>query len=643
MRPFLHCVFIYSLFFSFLEAKLPIIDPPDVTQKAREIMQAHAAHKEFSPLIAERILQIYIDELDPSKGYFIQPDISVWLHPSAALLQQIIDEYHVSQFTVFEQIHETLTRAVIRRQELEKKIDFNHLPKDVKAEEFKKLDWAMNEDELLNRLTKLKAIQLDLTGKLNEDAKQKSLQRIAKRQAKHEEEILSSDPLEKQHLILSNILKATASSLDSNTAYFTPGEASQFIINLQQRLFGIGVQLRDDINGFTVVKLVEGGPAALEKGLKPKDRIIAINGEPVVGMDIYEAVELIRGEEKTPVTLTVMRTTLEENIPKEEKLDIVVHRGEVILKETRYESTYEPFGDGIIAYLRLYSFYQDRDNSSAADLLQELEKLKDNHKVLGVVLDLRYNSGGLLSQAVGVTGLFITKGIVVSIKDDSGRIQHLRDADNAISWGGPLVVLVNRASASASEIVAQTLQDYGRAIVVGDESSYGKGSFQTFTLASEDGSEVNPQGEYKVTRGRYYTVSGKTPQLTGVLSDIVVPGPLAEMEVGERYSKFPLENDQIPPNFEDDLSDIPYFQRERYKRTYKLDIQSKVETYKPYMETLKSNSSYRISNNINYQNFLNEIKKKEDFDEDEAADFGQNDLQLVESYDIMKDLIYMMK
>lgn len=635
----------FIVFITFdLEGKLPDINPADVTRKANEIMSAHACYKELSPLLAQRILQNYVENLDPNKVYFIEGDIKQWIHPSNELLTSLIEDYRHHQFPIFEQIHGMMVNAITRRHQLEEKIDLQNLPKHVKSEEFKKLDWAVSNDELVTRISKLKSLQIDITSKLkSEDLKEKSLQRIAKKQAKFEEDILSKDPTQKERFILANILKATAEALDSNTAYFTPGEASQFIINLQLKLYGIGVQLRDDLNGFTAVKIVEGGPAAQGKELKAKDRIIAIDGEPVAGMDITEAVELIRGKENTPVTLTVVRTTQEAGVPKEEQLDIIIKRGEVVLKDTRYESSYEPFGEGVIGYLRLYSFYQDRDTSSTEDLRREIEKLKEEHKLLGVVLDLRYNAGGLLTEAVGVTGLFITKGIVVSVKDDSGHIQHLRNTDNAIAWHGPLIVLVNRASASASEIVAQTLQDYGRAIVAGDEYSWGKGSFQTFTLNSEDGSSVNPQGEYKVTRGRYYTVSGKTPQLTGVTSDIVVPGAVSAMEIGEKFSKYPLENDFIKPNFQDDLSDIPFMHREKFRRLYKFDLQSKVETYTPYMPTLKTNSKNRIADNKNYQNFLQELTKNEDFDEEESVGFGSTDLQLTEAYSIMKDLIYLRK
>lgn len=628
-----------------IQAKLPEIDQKTTHEKLVEIMKSHAKYKELTPDLVGRVLKNYIDELDPTKTYFIESDIHEWIEPSEEFENQVLNEFKKDDFSTFEKIHSAMVQAISRRHELEKSIDINNLPKKVKAREFKDMKWADDEHALLERLIRLRALQIETATKLNEETTEKALQRLAKRQAKYEENILTPDPVQKERLILSDFLKAATEALDSHTSYFTPDEANQFMINVQQRLFGIGAQLRDDLNGFTVVKLVEGGPAALSKELKVKDRIIAVNGEPVVGMDIIDAVELIRGEENTTVVLTVIRETGEdEENKKEEKLDISIKRAEVVLKETRYETNYEPFGDGVIAYLKLFSFYQDSDSSSAADLTRELKKLQSDHNVLAVILDLRYNTGGILSQAVSVAGMFITKGIVVSIKDENGAVQHLRDLDANTLWKGPLIVAINRASASASEIVAQTLQDYGRALIVGDDHSFGKGSFQTFTLNATMKNETpNPAGEYKVTRGRYYTVSGKTPQLTGVLSDIVVPGALSESEIGEKFNKFPLDNDSISPNFDDDLSDIPFYQRDKVRLLYKFDLQKRLDIYTPYLPVLKKNSAQRIENNKNYQEFLKELKKNQDpeVEEDYKEEFGKTDFQLTETYNIVKDLLFL--
>lgn len=629
---FFLCLFVYS------EAKLPEITPPDVTFKAKELMRSHASQKQLTEELTQRIIFNYLEILDPNKTYFIQTDIEDWIEPSQEFLTQVMHDYLHNNFTTFEKIQEKLVQAIKRRQNLERQIDYKNLPSNVKSSEFKDLNWVKTENELLERLKQIRALQLETANRLNEEMKEKAKQRIVKLQAKFEEKALGNNEEERKKLLLSNVLKATASSLDAHTAYFTPGEATQFMMDVQKKLCGIGAQLRDDVNGITIVKILEGGPAAANKNIKEKDRIVAVNGEPVVGMDVTDAVELIRGEENTPVTLTIIRENLQpDGEKKEEKFEVTLLRGEVVIKEARSKSSYEPFGDGVIGYLKLYTFYEDRESSSAEDLKAEIQKMKKEHHLLGLILDLRYNSGGLLPQAVDVTGLFITQGIAVSIKDEKGKIQHLRVLDEEVTWDGPLIVLVSRMSASASEIVAQTLQDYGRAIIVGDDHTFGKGSYQTFTLTN-DFEQVNPEGEYKVTRGRYYTVSGKTPQLKGVSADVVIPGYFCESEIGEKYAKYPLNDDQIDPNFEDDLSDIPVKKHEKIKKIYGAHLQQKIDRYVSCIDQLKSNSVCRIEASLNYQNFLKEMKKRDD-ESNKMEKFGLNDLQLEEAYSVMKDFI----
>lgn len=621
----------------FGETKLPEITPEVVNAKTNEMLKMHATYKSLTPELIKRVLTNYLEELDPNKTYFIESDIHEWLEPSDAYSEELLAKYNKGDFSDFLKIDVVMAKAIQRRHHLEQQMNLERLPKKINAKEFKNMKWAIGEDELLTRLEKIKALQIESSEKLNDDVKETALNRIAKRQQKYEDEFLVTIPSQHEKKILTTVLKATASALDSHTAYFTPEEAEQFMINVQQRLSGIGAQLRDDLNGFTVVKIVEGSPAAVGKDLKVKDRIIAVNAEPVVGMDILDVVGLIRGKEGTPVTLTVIRETKEGEESHEKTLDIVVNRGDVVIKESRFEVSYEPFGNGVIGYLRLYTFYQDAESSSASDLAQAIKTLKQDHKLEGIILDLRFNTGGLLTQAVEVTGLFITKGTVVSIRDNTGAVQHLRDLDGKMAWDGPLVVLINRASASASEIVAATLQDYGRALIIGDDHSFGKGSFQTFTLNTSPDAKVNPQGEIKVTRGRYYSVSGKTPQLTGVLSDIIIPGSLSNTEIGEKFAQFPLENDQIKDNYDDDLADIPFTQREKIRLLYKFDLQKKLDTYVPFTDQLKKNSAYRIEHNKNYQSFMKELTNDNEVEDHE--EFGQNDLQLSEAFNVIKDLI----
>jgi len=620
-----------------LGLKPPELTPEIVLKKSREIMRQHASQKDLSPFLMKRMFQAFLDELDPTKTTFIFSDISKWLEPTDQQLDEAIASFKAGTFIPFFQMQDELGKAIQRRRSIESEINGMPLPDKISPQGFKDAPWAKDEKELVDRLLAYRALQLDALNNVTPELKEKTLLRIEKRELKIDEEMTSTDPQFRKNLVYAEILKAVAQSLDSQTNYFTPEEAAQFLISFQHRLLGIGVLLRDDINGFTATKIVEGGPAWRGKELKTKDRIIAVNGEPVVGMDISDVVAMIRGPENTSVVLTVIRPAKDDK--PEEKLDIKIMRGEVIVNEARYKTTLFPFGKGEIAVLRLHSFYQDPETSSTKDLTRALNQLKKDHKIEGIILDLRNNTGGLLNQAVGVAGLFVKRGVVVSIKDEAGDVQRLRNLEGNQLWNGPLIVLTDRLSASASEIVAQTLQDWGRALVVGDDHSFGKGSFQTFTLDTTGKVNVNPEGEYKVTRGRYYTVSGKSPQMVGVQADIQIPGSLSESDIGEKYTKFPLESDHIDASFNDDLSDIPFIHRMKFDALYRNNLQEKSSALQKYVPTLKRNSAERIATNKNYQNFLGEVKKKTMPDHEQMAPFGVNDLQLDEAVEVMKDLL----
>ncbi|MCH9609629.1 MAG: Tail-specific protease [Chlamydiales bacterium] len=615
--------------------KLPSVTPSDVNLTLRQIMENHAAHKELSPTLVKRAIESFIDDLDPTKVYFLASDLELWLQPSQEELSKILEAISSDDFSTFSHIHSKMVEAVKRRNLLEEQLKDQPLPKEVSVNDFKEMSWAESEEELSDRILKLKALQKSATEAFNLESREKALRRIEKRRQNREDGIVAVKG--QNRLVLSNVLKAFAASFDTHTAYFTPAEAAQFMIQVQQRLFGIGAQLRDDLNGFTIVKIIEGGPASRNTGLKPNDRVIAIDNEPVIGFEITDAVELIRGEEGTVVNLTVLRPDGGE----EKRLEIPITRGEVVIQEARIEASTVPFGDGVIAYIALHAFYQDPTHSSGADLYEEIENIRKDHRIKGIILDLRDNSGGVLPQAVTVTGLFITKGIVVSIKDNQGNIEHLREIDGKMAYDGPLVVLTSKASASAAEIVSQTLQDYGRAIVVGDEYTYGKGTFQTFTLDAANGGKVNSKGEFKVTRGRYYTVSGKSPQLVGVKPDIVVPGFFSALDIGEQHSKYPLENDSIDPNFQDDLSDIPLIQRDQISWLYRFNLQPRLKIYTRFLPILKENSKKRLENDKLYQAFLEDINQEE-VETKRLELYSRDDPQLKETFNVMKDLILLL-
>lgn len=634
------------IFFSSYSIKVrpPELTPSITKKKMDEILHAHVSYKSLNSSLIKPLVEGYLDILDPLKTYLIHSEILEYISLTDEMCEQIKNDIQKEDFTIFEKIYNIMIFAIARRNRLEENIPLVPPEKKVSLEEFKNSSWPETEEMLTERLVQLRILQ---TESCNQDrnTREQLVQKINKKRLIKEQELISYSPeFQKKHM-LALVLKSFASSLDSYTVYFTPTETQSFIIQVQQRLFGIGAQLRDDLNGFTVVRLLEGSPVEKCGSIKKGDKIIAVNDEPVIGLDIVDAVELIRGPKGSPVTLTFSREHFEkEKLVSTEVFNVDVTREEIILNESRFETNIEPFGDGIIAHLRLFSFYQDPNSSSVEDLKKEILRLSKEHNLLGIILDLRSNPGGLLPQAVAVAGLFVKKGIIASVKGKHEQIQHLRNLHGSVVWEGPLIVLTNRASASASEIVAQSLQDFGRAILIGDDYTFGKGSYQTFTLepSINQNIRINPQGEFKVTRGRYYTVSGKSPQFTGTKTDIEVPGILSKLEVGERFTKNPLKNDSIPPNFQDTLSDLSIIQKKRLQKIYLNDLQKPLIMYHPYLDILKKNSHLRIQQDSAYQNFLTNLSDS-DILESNCESLGQCDLQLKETISIMKDLLILMK
>lgn len=629
----LRALIVFLSLFHLVFAKPPSITQADAKNKIQEILRSHACYHKLDTDLIKRSFVNMIDELDPLKLYFLSHELQDYLEPTEEMLQKTLDDFHKGLFTEYLKLHTLMEKAIDRRTNLEA----NLIPSSekVSSRNFKDIKFSESEETLFNRLCQVKSLHEQTLSKLKEDP-QKFFTKINKRRTSHELELIGGKSAkEKEEMALTLAIKALACSLDSQTHYFTPKEANQFLIQIQQRLFGIGAQLRDDVNGLGVMKIIEGSPAFKQGQLKVGDTIIAVDRHTVTGMDISEAVELIRGPEGSKVKLTVLNE-------KEETQDIEITRGEIVIQETRLEKTLEPYGDGVVAIFHLFTFYQDEKTSSAQDILSSLSEIQKEHKLKGVILDLRFNAGGHLSQAVAVAGLFIKPGVVVSVKDNTGFVSHLRTLEKNPAWNGPLLVMINKTSASAAEIVAQSLQDYGRCLVIGDETSYGKGTFQTFTLDSSNQAKVNPKGEYKVTRGLYYTVSGKSPQLNGVKSDIVIHGPMAFSEIGEKESKFPLQPDEIMENFEDRMDDLSLFQRLQLERIYENSKESKRLLTDNFYEVLKSNSEMRLKQNKPYQDFISELKKDEP-DAEAFEKISQQDYQFEEALDLIKDLIFLQK
>jgi carboxyl-terminal processing protease len=318
------------------------------------------------------------------------------------------------------------------------------------------------------------------------------------------------------------------------------------------------------------------------------------------------------------------------------------------MDQEKIQATYEPLpGGGGIGKIILYHFYENEaGDSSEKDIRNAIEQFRKQGELTGLILDLRENPGGFLSQAVKVAGLFISNGVVVISKYGKGEVHYLRSVSGRSFFNGPLVILTSKMSASAAEIVAQTLQDYGVALVVGDEHTFGKGSIQYQTV-------TDPRSDFffKVTVGRYYTVSGKSTQIDGVLADIVVPSSYAPYKIGERFLDYPLSPDHVSPAFVDPLTDLDAKVRHLFQVKYLPYLQRVIPFWRRMLPILQENSRQRISRNPEFQAlFKKQDKVRARMDGmsvnsvDEAMpQMGMSDMQMQEATNILNDMLRLEK
>ena len=349
-----------------------------------------------------------------------------------------------------------------------------------------------------------------------------------------------------------DLVNAVAASVDPHTTYLPPADKANFDIQMRGSLEGIGALLREKDDYIEIVELVPGGAAWRQGHLDPGDLIVSIASgrqEPidVVNMRIDEVVKMIRGPKGTVVTLRVHKATgLQESVAITRDIVVVEEayaRAAVVRKK----------GQPAYGYIHLPSFYggQGSPRDSAGDVRRLLGDLRAK-KVAGVILDVRGNGGGLLGDAIEMSGAFIDKGPVVQVQDSRGRPQILTDDTEGVDFAGPVIVLVDRFSASASEILAGALQDYRRAVIVGTGPTHGKGTVQTLIdLDRATGGKLE-LGVFKLTIQQFFRVSGSSTQLKGVTPDIVLPDPAGYLETGERELEHALAWSQIAPAKHDD-------------------------------------------------------------------------------------------
>lgn len=511
----------------------------------------HFSQTSFTDELSKRSLEMFLRAWDPGKLYFLQSDVDRFEKDYSTQIDDLVGRADCKFIDDVVAVYGN--RFDERQKGINNAIAADH---DFTVEEFmevdrKKVPWAKTTEELTDRWRKRVKFQImQLRDTIKDPAKirEKMTKRMDLMRKRHKET--------KSDQVMGIFLNAFATSLDPHSDYMGPDELEDFRINTRLSLEGIGAVLRSE-DGFTTIQsMVPGGAAAKSGQVKVDDKIIAVaqpNEAPVdvIDMDLRDVVKLIRGKQGTEVKLTLVREEKGSNI----QLQVVLKRQKVQLTDRAAKSSIKTvqLGDGAgakllkIGVISLPSFYMDfegRQNkqkdfkSSSVDMLREIEVLKTKG-VEALIVDLRNNGGGSLDEAINVSGLFIKTGPVVQILGAEGRSFVQSDNDPNVAWDGPLVVMINRQSASASEIFAGAIQDYGRGLVVGGDHTFGKGTVQNLNDVSDK------LGAVKVTISKFYRPSGSSTQLRGVGSDVVFPDLMDQIELGEKYYDFALPWEKI--------------------------------------------------------------------------------------------------
>jgi carboxyl-terminal processing protease len=628
-------------------AQTPLLKTSDIRPSMEQMFAYHVECKELSPLLVRRSFKLYIEQFDPDKMYLLDEEVKPFLELKDSQISDVVRGYYQDQFTAFFKLNQLMAKSIQRaramRREIEKELVSNPgSPSSVAPESYQK--YASTEAQLGQRMRKqlgrflAAEYHTSATASWTPERREKIFTLLERRIARMEESYLVQDakgrPLNAQgmHYISLHILKAMGKSLDAHTSFFRPEVAYEMRLSLEKQFEGIGVILKEGVDGVAIVGLIRGGPAARCQEISLGDILVGVDGVSVEGASYEEVLAAMKGTGSKEIVLGLKRRQAEGDA----RLQVKLVREKITMQDERLQYSSEPFGEGIIGKLVLPSFYESGDESNCEkDMREAIRELKKQGQLLGVVLDMRENSGGFLNQAVKVAGLFITSGVIVISKYSHGEIQYLRDIDGRVYFNGPMVILTSKASASAAEIVAQALQDYGTAIIAGDERTYGKGTIQYQTVTDEQAETF-----FKVTVGKYYTVSGKSTQIEGVKADVLVPTPYSVYNIGERFLEYPLANDQVPPAYIDPLADIDQQSKLWFQKNYLPMLQQRESQWRKMLPTLKANSSYRLSHDKDFTLFLDSLHQssKEPLYE-RPSNWGSEDLQMKEAVHIVQDMI----
>ena len=534
--------------------------------------QLHFEPKAVNDEFSKEIFSDFLAKVDPFKRYFTQSDIDGF----KTYETKIDDQLKNYEITFFNVVHEKLMERQEESKAYYKAVldkPFNFSKDEEVSTDYKNLDFSKNKKALKDRWRK----QLKLSSLSNyeeyleqkedenkpdfdqEDVTEVKTMSLTELEEKARKESLKSlDSYYTDYLSdmrredwFAMYVNTIVEEYDPHTAYLAPKDKERFDQQISGKLEGIGARLSKRLNYIKIVSLISGGPAWRGEELEVEDVILKVRQEDekeavsVVGMRMDDAISLIKGPKGTKVILTVKKVdgTITE---------ITIVRDVVELEETYAKSTLvekENMKYGLINLPSFYVDFQDYNKRNAAsDLRKEIERLKKEN-IEGLIVDLRSNGGGSLKTVVDIAGLFIKEGPVVQVRYAGESKEVLEDKDDAIIWDGPLVIMVNELSASASEILAAAMQDYKRAIIIGSKQTYGKGTVQNVLPLNRmvRSNSHGDLGALKLTRQKFYRINGGSTQLRGVESDIVVPDRYSFIDIGERDQENPLAWDKIEP------------------------------------------------------------------------------------------------
>ncbi|MCT4629923.1 carboxy terminal-processing peptidase [Winogradskyella sp.] len=537
----------------------------------------HFDPQDLNDDFSEHVFDGYLNQLDPFKRYFYESDIKDF----EAYKDQLDDQIKNHNVTFFNLTHERLLKRIAESKKiyteiLEKPFDFSK--NETYTADYEKLTYVKNKREMKERWRqqlKFSTIanyddaisQRDSDIDVNElpesvfsAQNEKSTTKEAKSLKELEKEARETTKRSLDELYdfiddrqrkdwFSVYINAIVEEFDPHTFYFAPEDKDRFDVAMSGNFEGIGARLQKKMDAIMVNEIISGGPAWRANELEVGDQIIKVRQSDeeesvnIVGMRLDDAIKLIKGPKGTTVVLTLKKVdgTIE---------DISITRDIVELEETYAKSSTVIKNDkkfGVINLPKFYVNFQDYNKRNAAsDIKQEIIRLKQEG-VEGLVLDLRNNGGGSLQTVVDIAGLFIEEGPVVQVKETGQPKEVLKDKDKSIIWDGPLVIMVNELSASASEILAAAMQDYKRAIVIGSKQTYGKGTVQNVLDLNRlvRNNSNGDLGALKFTTQKFYRVNGGSTQLEGVKSDVIVPDRYSYIDIGEKDQENPLPWDKI--------------------------------------------------------------------------------------------------